>query len=325
MSSPAASRFIAVLIASFALVCLAGCSWVAAEIGTDLRGENVGKTYYLGGAGALGHVGTIDVPNGLRAGRYKGAIEVVGWQTWFGDVLRDQIDRARNEVEAERFAQQITDYLDTHPGRRVNIIALSAGTGIATWALEKLPEDYNVGSVVFFGSSLSRHYDLTLALRHVDEKLYNFYSADDPILRYALPIAGTVDREFSDEVAGRFGFASPRLLTAEANADYLEKLRNMPPLRRYRRYGYKGGHTDGVGEDFIRAVVAPIMTKPLEKSDASASQFAPPTSQPASTAPARSATAPARATDRAERVTTQPAPPPKRRSPSNVPTGQHQP
>jgi hypothetical protein len=38
------------------------------KLGTDLSGEEFGKTYYLGGAGTLGHVGTIDVPSGLPPG-----------------------------------------------------------------------------------------------------------------------------------------------------------------------------------------------------------------------------------------------------------------
>lgn len=271
-----------IALASALFAAISGCSLVASEIGSDLRGERFGKTYYLGGAGVLGHVGSISVPKGLRAGGYQGAISVVGWQNWFGGVLRDQIDRGRNEREAASFADEIIDYLDRYPGRRVNIIALSAGTGIAAWALERLPEEYHVGTVVFLGSSLSRRYDLGPALRRIDDKLFNFYSSDDPVLRYALPIAGSVDREFGGSVGGRFGFSAPRRADDDTRRLYLEKVRNMPPLRRYGRYGYEGGHTDGTEEAFVRNVIAPLFTNPTLKRAAAATEAHPPsTSAPA--------------------------------------------
>jgi len=68
------------------------------------------------------------------------------------------LDRSRNESEARRLAERIELYMDEFPGRRANIIALSAGTGIATWALEALPSKYHVGPWVS-RSALSRDYD----------------------------------------------------------------------------------------------------------------------------------------------------------------------
>lgn len=242
-----------------------GCTWVS-YLGTDPAGDHRGRTYYLGGAGPLGHVGTIDVPEGLRRAGYRGAIIVFGWQSWVPSTLRDQIDIARNESQAQRLADDIRAYLVAHPDQRVNIIALSAGTGITTWALERLPEEYAVETVIFLGSSLSRNYDLTRALLRVNHRLYNFYSPNDPILRYGVPIAGTVDREFQGPAAaGMFGFVRPDTGDPDTRRAYEQTLRNMAWRRDYKRHGWAGLHTDTTSMRFIQRVVAPLILAPLER------------------------------------------------------------
>jgi pimeloyl-ACP methyl ester carboxylesterase len=257
---------LAVLVAALGLGPLSGCTWIS-YLGTDTTGSEWGRTYYIGGAGTFGHVGTIDVPEGLRRAGYRGSIEVFGWQSIIGGTLRDQMDRSRNEAQAKRLAQRIVSYLRRYPARRVNIIALSAGTGIATWALETLPESRHVGTVVFLGSSLSRDYDLRPALRRIDDRLYNFHSPDDPILRYGLPIAGSIDREtHGPNVAGLYGFMPPERGSLSTLALY-ERVRNQPYRRQYEAYGYYGRHTDSTSADFVRHVIAPLLLRPLHEQE----------------------------------------------------------
>lgn len=252
-------------LVAIALLAQTGCSDILAKFGDDSAGIDREITYYLGGAGTLGGIGNGSVREGLRKGRYAGAINVIPWQSWFGDVLRDQIDRTRNQREAQRVADEILDYQQKYPGRRVNIIALSAGTGIATWALERLPAESHVGTVVFLGSSLSRRYDLTDALRHVDGRLYVFYSSTDPILRIGVPLAGTVDREFQGpSAAGLSGFALPAGASHEMIELYNRKLRNMPWKPRYERYGYRGRHTDGTSAPFVAEFIVPLLREATE-------------------------------------------------------------
>ncbi|MBU0638829.1 MAG: alpha/beta hydrolase [Planctomycetes bacterium] len=265
---------------------LCGCTWIS-RVGSDPHGAAIGKTFYVGGAGVFGHVGTIDVPKGLRQGGYRGAIEVFGWQSWVGGTLRDQVDRQRNGAQAQRLAKAIRQHLAHHPGTRVNIIALSAGTGVATWALEELRDECRVGTVVLLSSSLSRHYDLSDALSAIDGLLYCFYSPADPILRYGVPISGSVDREFEGpSVAGLFGFALPTDADDTTRSLYQRRLRNMPHRRLYARHGYRGLHTDGTSPDFIASFVAPLLAGPLQRGDTGAAdeppRAAPLTSQPAS-------------------------------------------
>ncbi|MBK8915668.1 MAG: hypothetical protein IPM64_13925 [Phycisphaerales bacterium] len=267
------ARLAVLLLCSLALSAGGGCSQVLSTLGNDPAGAARGATFYLGGAGTFGNIGNYSIREGLRDGGYTGAIDVVPWQSWFGDVLRDQMDRTRNEREAQRFADRITEYARQYPGRRANIIALSAGTGVATWAIERLPPDVRVGTVVFLGSSLSRRYDLTEALSRLDGKLYVFYSADDPVLRYGVPLAGTVDRDADNRTAaGLTGFALPRAADAATVDAYNRKLRNMGWKPRYARYGYRGLHTDGTRERFVAAVIAPLLREPLDPREPAASQ-----------------------------------------------------
>ncbi|MFH1747095.1 MAG: hypothetical protein ABIG44_08635 [Planctomycetota bacterium] len=238
-----------------------GCTWVT-YLGTDPRGSEGGRTYYVGGAGPFGHVGTIDVPTGLRRSGYRGSIEVFGWQGTLPSTVRDQVDSNRNRQQARRLAGRIADYLRQYPGCPVNIIALSAGTGVATWALEALPEECRVGTVIFLGSSLSREYDLSRALQRIDERLYNYYSPDDPVLRYALPLAGSVDRETRGRnIAGLFGFELPAEADAATHALYAERLVNRPYHKRYRQYGYRGMHTDATSPEFVHIVLSPLLMR----------------------------------------------------------------
>lgn len=254
-----------ILLLTAGLLGNGGCVWMA-RFGTDAKGSQYGKTFFIGGAGTVGSfVGTTDVPKGLRAAKYRGAIEIFGWQAVFGGTLRDVIDRERNEEQACRLAKAIQDYLDEHPGRRVNLIALSAGTGITTWALEALPEGYRVGTVVYLGSALSRAYDLSTALERIDGHLYCFYSADDPLLRYGLPMTGSVDRETAASgAAGIYGFGTPPDADADTGRRYAERLRNRPYRREYAKYGYYGWHADSTSPRFIAKVIAPLLAEQLE-------------------------------------------------------------
>ncbi|NLG42874.1 MAG: hypothetical protein GX547_06485 [Phycisphaerae bacterium] len=265
-SSTELVRFAAVVLFAAAVGLSAGCNPISrVDLGTDLRGSQHGRVYYVGGAGTFGNVGMIDVPKGLRRAGWRGSVEVFKWQSTLGGTVRDQIDHERNREKARELAREIVSYARRYPGRPVHIVALSAGTGIATWALESLPDGVDVENVVFLASSLSRSYNLTSALRRVKRRVYNFYSPDDPVLRYALPITGSVDREHellgSPAVAGLLGFELRDVSSERARMLYDARVQNMPYRKKYREYGYRGNHTDVTSADFIEHVVAPLIIK----------------------------------------------------------------
>ncbi len=257
---PRLPRILLLATATFVLIGGSGCAW-APKLASDFRGRPFGQTFYVGGAGPVGQVvGTFDVPKGLRNAGYRGAIEVFAWQTSVGGTIRDQVDRGRNLTQSRRLARRIRKYLDEHPDRPVNLIALSAGTGIAAWALESLPASYKVQNVVFLSSSLSRGYDLTRALEHVNGHLYAFHSPNDRVLRYMVPIAGSVDRNFGrGTAAGLYGFRLPALAGPEARRIYRARLRNRAYCPRYRLYGYDGHHHDCTARAFVSRILAPLL------------------------------------------------------------------
>lgn len=248
------------VVAVAGLVPLTGCTWMT-QFGSSDLGLERSKTFFVGGAGAIGALaGTFEVPAGLRKAGYDGAIEVFGWQAYLGDALRDQVDRERNLVEARRLSDRIEEYRREHPGRPVYIIALSAGTGIATWALESLPARPQVERVVFLSSSLSNLYDLGPALIRVRSGLYNFYSDDDPVLGVLMQGVGTVDRStLIGPAAGLRGVATPPTASPQTAALYEALVRNQPYRKEYARFGYNGLHADSISEPFITAVVAPVL------------------------------------------------------------------
>lgn len=251
---------LASLLGLWAMLSSTGCVALS-YLGSTDRGEEFGKTWYIGGAGSIGTVvGTTEVPNGLRHGKYRGAIEVFGWQAVLGGTIRDQIDRGRNLDQAHRLARRIEEYMDAYPDRSVNIVALSAGTGIATWALESLPEHYRIHTVVFLASSLSRGYDLSEMLRRIDGHLYVFSSPRDPILANLVPIAGSVDREWGvGTAAGLYGFQVPPNAGPPTRELYRLKMRHRPYRSSFARYGYNGLHTDAARQRFIERVVTPLI------------------------------------------------------------------
>lgn len=247
------------------LVLLAGlCGAIGCNIplktGTDLTGIERGITFYVGGAGPFGQIGNNSVPRGLRDAGYEGAIEVFPWQSMFGGTLRDQLDYERNRGEGKRLAKRIRAYLHEYPERPVNLIGLSAGTGIITFALEELPPEYEVNQVVFLASSLSRAYDLAPALGHVRGRLWNFYSSRDPILRYLARFTGSVDREFAGTALGGLeGFAPPPDADDETRLRYRLRVRNVGWREEYKAWGWDGLHTTGTSAAFIEHAVAPAL------------------------------------------------------------------
>lgn len=216
-----------------------------------------GLTLYVGGAGPIGNVGSFDIPAGLTDAGYTGAVEAFPWQglTHAGD----QINLSRNRSKAVELSDEIRRYRRAHPGKPINIIALSAGTGIATWALEYLPEDAQIDHLIFLGCSMSSHYDMTRALRRVRIGLYVIYSKNDPILKNVVWYTGTVDRSPAEEgVAGLRGFRLPPRPGADTERQY-SKLHNVPWRYDFADYGYEGGHTDSTKRDFVSAFLAPVI------------------------------------------------------------------
>ncbi len=223
------------------------------------RWEKYGKVYYIDGAGNLGF-GVDTVPRALRAAGWRGDFEPIIWTSFTGP-LGDQLIRVNAIARADGLAKQIIKYRKKYPDAPIYIIALSAGTGVATWAVEKLPEGVAVDSMVFLGSSLANNYDMTKCLKHIKGKIYVFYSNRDAILTGFIPVTGTIDGSYFVKPAGLAGLHPPKNISEEGKRLYRNKIVNIPWRPEFEKYGYAGGHTDGTSYEFVRYFIAPKLLR----------------------------------------------------------------
>ena len=234
--------------------CILGNRPTLVQIGS--RDDQI--TYYLDGAGNYGF-GKESVPLGLADGGYQGHLQHYIWTTYLGAVM-DQVSLSHNRREGRELAAKIQTFLDTHSDGEVNLIGLSAGTGVVVFALEALELKHKVQNVVMLSSSLSADYDLTGALRRVDGGMYFLWSPDDPILADVVPILGTVDRSSHDTApAGMWGARMPSGGSEFTRDLYSRKVHNirwhtepiLGPLRL--------PHAGSISRAVIRDMVAPIL------------------------------------------------------------------
>ncbi len=221
-------------ICAFTLVLTAGC--------TTTFGPKAqhGITFYCPGAGNF-DFGDVGIRQGLEAAGYQGQVASVMWTVSFNPAIDQRLGNAH--LGAARLARSIEQYIDKYPGRPVNVVGLSAGTGVAIWALEDLKPGYNVDNVVMLGSSLWYRYDVSKGLRHVNGQIYNYYSPHDPVLTTAMKVFGTIDGVFGEDGAGAVGFRSPGVVN----------IRWDPA---FKRYGYYGNHTDATRAPFVEAYLS---------------------------------------------------------------------
>jgi pimeloyl-ACP methyl ester carboxylesterase len=216
------------------------------------KAEN-GITFYAPGAGNF-DLGDLGIREGLDEAGYQGQVASVLWTVSFNPAIDQRLGNAR--LGGVKLARWIEDYADQYPGRPINLIGLSAGTGVAIWALEDLKEGYSVENVVLLGSSLWYRYDISKALRHVNGKIYNYYSSQDIILAGPMKVFGTIDGVFGEDGAGAVGLHPPH------DADRVVNIRWEPAFKRYGNYG---NHTDGTRAPFVKAYIAKhIISQPTE-------------------------------------------------------------
>jgi len=207
------------------------------------KAEN-GITFYCPGAGNF-DFGDLGIRQGLEAAGYQGQVASVLWTVSFNPAIDQRLGNAR--LGAKRLARTIEQYRDEFPGRPVNLIGLSAGTGVAIWALEDLKPGYSVENVVLLGSSLWYRYDVRKALRRLEGRVYNYYSSRDPVLAGPMKLLGTIDGVFGEDGAGTAGLRPP------GGSDRVVNIRWEPA---FERYGYYGLHTDATNARFVEAYIS---------------------------------------------------------------------
>src|SRR5262249_7322590 len=100
---------------------------------------------------------------GLRDAGYTGGLQIYDW-TGEDPGLGSLVAQKRNHAEAQKVADHITLLMRANPHLHLILSGHSGGTGIAVWALEKLPDDIKIDSLLLMASALSPEYDLSKAL-----------------------------------------------------------------------------------------------------------------------------------------------------------------
>jgi alpha-beta hydrolase superfamily lysophospholipase len=147
----------------------------------------------------------------------------------------------------------IEDRARANPEARIVITGHSGGSGLAVWALESLPDDVRIDTLVMLAPALSPQYDLSTALRHV-KRAYAFNSEHDPVLGPGTRAFGTIDRIMTN-AAGRVGFQKPD----GADDEQYAKLVQVPYDRGFLLLGNIGDHIGPMMPRFAAKVIAPLI------------------------------------------------------------------
>lgn len=219
-----------------------------------------GITFYCPGAGNT-DFGDAGLRAGLERAGYRGEVATYLWTISF-NVALDQTLRFNARLRAAILSDTLKTYIDQYVRKetgetkpQINLVGLSAGTGVAIWSLEDLPPGYYVDNVVLLGSSLWCRYDVSKALQHVKGKIYVYYSPNDAILAGPMKLFGTIDGVFNEDGAGAVGLRPPKPS---------DKIINIPWKPAYGKYGYHGGHTDSTNPDFVAAYLSKHLLPPKE-------------------------------------------------------------
>lgn len=221
-------------------VMLPGCSGPYANFTQE---DAFGRTYYIDGAGNWGY-GNSSIRQGLKSAGYRGRVIVFNWSPTLNPALDQTVGRPVARSRARDLAEEIGQYCQRYPDGEVNIIALSAGTGVAVWACENLEPPATVHNLVLLGSSLSSNYKMRDALAHITGKVYVYYSNADLVLQGPVRTLGTIDGQLAVDSAGLVGLHPP-------GGDQ-DKIVNIPWSARFSRFGWTGAHTDATSRPFVQ-------------------------------------------------------------------------
>lgn len=203
--------------------------------------ERYGKTFFVDGAGNWGDGGS-ELARGLRAAGYRGDVEEYIWTTSFNPLI-DQLNIVAAKVRAAALTRKIQAYRQRFPDIEVNIVALSAGTGVATWAVEQLDDRSRINHLFLMGSSLSHDYKISQALGHMTGNIYVYHSPHDSVLE-RVRVIGTIDGLRGVDSVGLVGLTAPKGME--------DRIINTAWSREWLQYGWTGAHSDCTNANFVR-------------------------------------------------------------------------
>jgi hypothetical protein len=180
-------------------------------------------------------------------------LSVFVWSHGYGRLLMDQVDQAHAKAQGARLAAKIQERQRAEPGRRVVVVAHSAGSAVALAAGDALPPD-SIDRILLLAPSVSTGYDLRPSLRAAREGVDVFCSKKDWLaLGFVTRVVGTTDR-FLAPAAGRHGFRMTPAQDQEAT-----RLRQYFWSSELAWTGNTGGHYGVHAPGFIHAYLFPAI------------------------------------------------------------------
>lgn len=205
------------------------------------------------------------IVRGLEQGDVKCAIEVYDWTVAPGALVVNLTTYERNLREARRVADRIVEYRERHPGAPVYLIGHSGGAGLAVFALEQMPPGRRVDLAVLLAPAVSPDHDLTKALLHTRQGIYNFFSEKDvALLKVGTSVVGPMDRNYGPS-AGAIGFNLPNGLTSEGRQLYKRKLHQIRWEPYLKEYGATGSHIGWASTKFAKTYLSKIVSEDVSR------------------------------------------------------------
>jgi len=160
--------------------------------------------------------------------------------------------RIHDEAEA-KLARRLRKLVQDHRPARVDIVAHSAGCGVALGALRQIDRPI-VTSVVLLAPSVSPTYDLARSLAHVQGNIHAFHSDRDTLfLSWRTSNFGTYDNVRA-KAAGNAGF-DLSALAPELRGRIVQHAYDPA----WRELGNDGSHDGPLAQAFVKRVVAPLL------------------------------------------------------------------
>ncbi len=186
---------------------------------------------------------------------------VFSWSHGYRKLIADQTDWVHARAQGERLAAAILERKAREPGRRVVLVAHSAGCAVALVAGDRLPPD-TLDRTILLAPSVSTGYDLRPSLWAAREGVDVFCSRKDWVaLGFVVRVVGTTDTG-SGPAAGRLGF-KPRGVAA-TDPVVSTKLRQHFWSADQKWTGHTGGHHGMHSPAFVHAYLYPLIGAPVK-------------------------------------------------------------
>jgi len=241
---------------SLALMLCAGCARKVDYLSPERLDK--GLVVSLDGVGGY-NVGPRWLRTGLDEGGVGAAIHIFNWGHGpAGMFVADLWDHNGNMRRAAEMVQLVTNYGKFYPGRPINLVGHSGGGGMVVFALEQMPEGFEVDNAFLLAPALSPEYNLAPALSHVRRHCYVTHSPGDvPLMGLGTSVFTTMDGKHTVG-AGLIGFKAPEHLSDADRAQYA-KVRQAAWGGEFLKKGHLGGHMGWSTSSFAREFLAPIM------------------------------------------------------------------